>query len=82
MRVNTRDHAHMDKMRLITLFVCEKEKEKKRKREHRSFIYICLYGAGRHLLGFIDRIISRPSMPFCVPAFSIRCNKCDMIEEM
>lgn len=77
MRVNARDHAHMDKMRLITLFAREKEKERTP-----SFIYICLYGAGRHLLGFIDRIISRPSMPFCVPAFSIRCNKCDMIEEM
>ena len=80
MRVNARDHAHMERTRLITLFAREKEKE--RKREHRRFIYICLYGAGRHLLGFIDRIISRPGMPFCVLAFSIRCNKCDMIEEM
>lgn len=80
MRDNARDHAHMDRMCLITLFAREKEKE--RRREHHRFIYIYLYGAGRHLLGFIDRIISRHSMPFYVLAFSTKSNKCDMIEKM
>lgn len=71
MRGHARDHAHTDRMRLITLF------------EYRRFIYICLPEAGRHLLGFIDRIISRPPYFFlCVPAFSVRCNKRDMIEVM
>jgi len=28
MRVNARDHAHMNRMRLITLFAREKEKER------------------------------------------------------